>query len=91
LTSVSPFGPRPFHHCCDICSSISSIFLSVSARPSDFSKELLMLNDEGVTVASKAWAAASRWRSFRSMSNSRRRTKSLRWRRSIISLSISRL
>jgi hypothetical protein len=51
---------------------------------------LLMLKEDGVAAASRP-PAASRWRNLRSMSNSRRRTKSLRWRRSIISLSISRL
>lgn len=77
-----------FHHCCDICASISSIFLSVTARSSG--EAMLLWKNEGRAVGSSVrWpCSTSRWRSLRSWSNSRRRTKSLRRLRSIISLSI---
>ena len=72
-----------FHHCMDICASISSIFLSVIARSSGLEGKLLWKND-GRCVPSVP-AIASRLRILRNMSNSRLRTKSLRRLRSIIS------
>ncbi len=75
-----------FHHCMDICASISSIFLSVVARSSGLDGIELWKN-EGRAAGS--WPAiTSLRRILRSMSNSRLRTKSLRRLRSIISLSI---
>jgi len=75
-----------FHHCMDICASISSIFFSVVARSSGLDGMELWKN-EGRAAGS--WPAmTSLRRILRSMSNSRLRTKSLRRLRSIISLSI---
>ena len=75
-----------FHHCMDICASISSIFLSVVARSSGLDGIELWKN-EG-RAAGSCPAITSLRRILRSMSNSRLRTKSLRRLRSIISLSI---
>ena len=56
----------PFHHCCDIWASISSIFLSVPARSSG--EVMLFEKNEARARASSRrrppWA--SRWRSLRS-------------------------
>ncbi len=84
----APAGCLLFHHCWDIWASISSIFLSVTARSSG--EVMLVWKNEGRAVwSSDRWpCSASRWRSLRNWSNSRRRTKSLRRLRSIISLSI---
>src|SRR3954467_14273171 len=75
-----------FHHCMDICASISSIFFSVVARSSGLDGMELWKN-EGRRPGSCP-ASTSLRRILRSMSNSRLRTKSLRRLRSIISLSI---
>ena len=78
-----------FHHCWDICASISSIFLSVLARSSG-REGMELWKKDGRAIGS--WPGMTPWRrSLRSMSNSRLRTKSLRRLRSIISLSICRL
>lgn len=56
-----------FHHCWDICASISSIFLSVTARSSG--EVMLVWKNEGRAVwSSDRWPwRASRWRSLRSL------------------------
>ena len=78
-----------FHHCIDIWASISSIFFNVCARSSGFDGTLLWKKEGRGAVD---WVPTiSRRRSLRSMSNSRLRTKSLRFLRSISSLSIWRL
>src|SRR5690606_30605153 len=82
-------GPLVFHHCIDIWASISSIFFRVMARSSGLDGRLLW-KKEGRTPGPSA-PEASRLRIFRSMSNSRLRTKSLRRLRSIISLSAALL
>ena len=82
-------GPLVFHHCIDICASISSIFFSVIARSSGLDGRLLWKN-EGRTPCPPS-PVASRLRILRNMSNSRLRTKSLRRLRSIISLSAALL
>ena len=55
-----------FHHCCDIWASISSIFLSVTARSSG--EAMLLWKNEGRLLASSVrWpCSTSRWRSLRS-------------------------
>ena len=55
-----------FHHCCDIWASISSIFLSVTARSSG--EAMLLWKNEGrLLVSSVRWPCnTSRWRSLRS-------------------------
>ena len=74
----------PFHHCLDIWASISSIFLSVTARPSG-SVARLFWKTEGRPMPTTA--ETPRLRSLRNWSNSRLRMKSF-WRlRSIICLS----
>ena len=89
----------PRHHCWDIWASISSIFLSVTARsPEDLELSRLLRNCEpcaagpGTPTPTDALPGReaccnSAWRRRRSWSNSRLRTKSLRRLRSIISLS----
>src|SRR6478609_4522670 len=75
-----------FHHCMDICASISSIFLRVVARSSGL-EGIELWKKDGRRPGSVP-ASTSLRRILRSMSNSRLRTKSLRRLRSIISLSI---
>ena len=87
LMDVSRF--LVFHHCIDIWASISSIFFSVCARSSGLDGTLLW-KKEGLGAVDCV-PVISRRRSLRSMSNSRLRTKSLRFLRSISSLSIWRL
>ena len=87
----------PRHHCWDIWASISSIFLSVTARsPEDLELSRLLRNCEPCAAGPGTPTGAlpgleaccsSAWRRRRSWSNSRLRTKSLRRLRSIISLS----
>ncbi|MNZ93938.1 hypothetical protein D3C78_1130310 [compost metagenome] len=73
------------HHCCDICSSMASIFCMVTARAS--AEVRLLWKTDGRLAASAGAPAPSAddaWRSRRSWSNSRWRTKSLRRLRSSI-------